>query len=86
MNRVGLATLAITAACWAMAARPGDPVAANALVAHLEATAPDRADPAWLDAARELRRVRPWQPGFAAARAELGRIERARAPSAPRGR
>lgn len=78
--------LGIAAAFVAMAMRPGDPVAAQALVAHLEATVPDRADPAWIDAARELARVRPWQPGFAAARAELARIAAAREPAAPQGR
>lgn len=86
MNRVGLATLVAVFGCWAMVARPGDPVAARALVDHLAAAHPDRADPAWLDAARELRRVRPWQAGFGEARAELRRIEQARGPGAPRER
>lgn len=37
------------------------------------------ADP-WIDVAEQGARLRPWHPGFGAARADLGAIDRARRP------
>lgn len=57
----------------------GDPVAAQALVEHAQRESHgDLAHPAWLDAARELSRLRPWQNGWAEARITLDAIASAR--------
>jgi hypothetical protein len=59
----------------AMGLSGGDPVAAWALVDWAQTqSGGDLAHPAWIDAARELRRIRPWQQGYAEARRELGQI------------
>jgi hypothetical protein len=71
--------LALALAMGAAGARGGDPVAAEALVAYAEReSGGDLAHPAWLDAARELSRLRPWQPGYSQARARLAAIGRER--------
>lgn len=57
----------------------GDPVAAFALADHADRIAPDDPmAPIRIDAARELSRVRPWQPGFTEARRRLAAIHAAR--------
>ena len=57
----------------------GDPVAAEALWAHAVATAgADRTAPIYVDACRELSRIRPWQPGYSAARRRMASVEAAR--------
>ena len=70
------------AAVWCLAAlglRGGDPVASDALWSYAGTHAQrDLTDPVYADAARELARVRPWQPGYATARERLGKIQQAR--------
>lgn len=72
----GIATIAVLAGLRGL--WPGDPVAADALTADRLASTPDLADPAWLDPARELGRLRPWQPGFGRARRCLAAFSEAR--------
>lgn len=59
--------------------RGGDPASARAMWQWAERRAPnDPTDPAWIDAAREMSEVRPWQPGYPAIRKRLHAVEAAR--------
>jgi hypothetical protein len=74
-----IAVMMVALAMGARGSRGGDPVAADALWDWAEREgAGDLTHPVYLDAARELSRVRPWQPGYAHARGRLERIEVAR--------
>jgi hypothetical protein len=59
------------------ALRGGDPQVVA--VTRARAAAEPLDAPSWLDHAQAAQRLRPWQPGFGAARAELDAIDRARA-------
>lgn len=68
--------LVVAALAVAGAGERGDVVRARALHARAEAAAADDpSDPIWVDAHREWRLVRPWQEGFAEARAQALSIE-----------
>jgi hypothetical protein len=74
-----LAVLLVALAMGARGMRGGDPVAADALWDWAEGEGGgDLTHPIYLDAARELSRVRPWQSGYGEARIRLRRIEVAR--------
>jgi len=76
---VGVAVLMVSLAMGARGLRGGNPTGADALWDWAESEAAgDLSAPAYLDAARELSAVRPWQPGFTSARERLRRIEAAR--------
>ena len=53
----------------------GDPAAAEALWTHATSTSVDLRDPIYVDVAREIHGVRPWQPEYAALRGRLRQIE-----------
>lgn len=74
--RDALIALAAIAALLLAGAPGGNP----AIVARTRALAAGHPydDPRWLDHAQQARRLRPWQPGFSEARAELAAIDRAR--------
>ncbi len=59
-------------------ARPGDPGGAEALWLNATEQSADPTASAYLPAARELRRIRPWQEGFDVARTRLATVENAR--------
>lgn len=73
----------VAAVAMALAGLPGgDPVAADAMYRWaVEESAGDPTHPAWVDAERELARIRPWQDGFAEARQRLREIEAVRRES-----
>ena len=59
--------------------QPGDPVGANVLWAHAHSVAgDDLSHPLFLDAARDLSAIRPWQEGYRDAQQRLRDIEAAR--------
>lgn len=58
----------------------GDPHAASALWQHaVEVSGGDLSHELFIDAQRELARLRPWQEGYAEARLRMGRIGEVRA-------
>ena len=69
-------TLVLAVGLWGLT--PGDPLVALTLVERTEAQTQNRADDPWLDAARELSKIRPWQAHFWECREQLARIETAR--------
>ncbi len=70
---------ALALAVGALGVRGGDPVAAAALWRAAVAQAgEDFTDPIYVDAARGLGRVRPWQAGYREARTRRARIEAGR--------
>jgi len=74
-----IAVLMVALAMGSRGLREGDPVAADALWDWAEREgAGDLTHPIYLDAARELSGVRPWQSDYARARERLRRIEAAR--------
>ena len=81
------AALVAAFALGALGMRAGDAIGAFALVHWAdERSGGERADEAWLDAARELGSIRPWQPEWADARHELDRISLARRLALDTGR
>lgn len=57
----------------------GDPASADALWAHAQQTSGgDLAHPLFIDATRELARIRPWQSGYSKARERLDAVGKAR--------
>ena len=72
-----IVALALVMGTWGL--RGGDPVAADALWRHASEQEPDDLTaPVYLDAARELSRVRPWQADWTRSRERLHRIRDAR--------
>jgi hypothetical protein len=70
---IAIAALAIAWSMGIAGLRGGDPASAAALADWARAD-PEPMAASGVDAARELVAVRPWQPGFAASRAELDAI------------
>ncbi len=77
--RLALAVLAVAGMLAAQDLRGGHPTGADLLWERAQAASPeDLAHPYYLDAARELGRIRPWQEGYGDARTRLRAIAEAR--------
>jgi hypothetical protein len=76
---LGLAVAVAAIAVGIASVSDGDPVAADALYAHARSLhGDDYGGALYLDAARELSRVKPWHTGYASARERLRAIQAGR--------
>ncbi|MCO4743344.1 MAG: hypothetical protein KC912_01060 [Proteobacteria bacterium] len=73
------AVLVLALAIASLGVNGGDVAAADALWQHaVDESHGDHSHDLFIDAQRELARIRPWQPGYATARARMTQIGAAR--------
>ena len=79
-----LVTAVIAVVLLGLGVRGGEPSVAEALWAHsVKASGGDLSSDVFIDAQRELARIRPWQTGYVRARERMSRIGAARSTWSP---